>query len=66
MAVAALGHYGVPWPPAAREPGNNEAVIGPPQAPMLIGDFFNNRAATIYGGSNEEQRNILAKAELGL
>ena len=66
IAVAALGHYSVPWQPAAREPGNNEEVIGPPQAPMLIGDFFNNRAATIYGGSNEVQRNILAKAELGL
>ena len=66
MAVAALGHYGVPWQVAAREPGNNEAVIGPDAAPMLIADYFNNRAATIYGGSNEVQRNILAKAELGL
>jgi acyl-CoA dehydrogenase len=31
-----------------------------------VADYFNNRAATIYGGSNEVQRNILAKAELGL
>ena len=66
MAVAALGHYGVPWQPAAREPGHNEAIIGHEKAPLLIGDLFNNRAASIYGGSNEVQRGILAKAELGL
>jgi len=66
MAMAALGHYGVPWQLAAREPGNNEAVIGPDKAPLLVADYLNNRAASIYGGSNEVQRGILAKAELGL
>jgi alkylation response protein AidB-like acyl-CoA dehydrogenase len=29
-------------------------------------DYLNNRAATIYGGSSEVQRNILAKLALGL
>ncbi|MEY3658553.1 MAG: Acyl-CoA dehydrogenase, C-terminal domain, partial [Pseudomonadota bacterium] len=28
--------------------------------------YFNGRAASIYGGSNEIQRNIIAKMVLGL
>jgi len=28
--------------------------------------YFNNRKTTIYGGSSEVQRNVLAKAMLGL
>jgi hypothetical protein len=30
------------------------------------GRYFNMRKASIYGGSNEIQRNIIAKAVLGL
>ena len=66
VAMEALGYHGVPWQLAAREPGSNVQPIGEAAAPKLVADFFNNRAATIYGGSNEVQRNILAKAELGL
>ena len=32
----------------------------------IVGQFMNSRPATIYGGSNEIQRNILAKAVLDL
>ena len=30
-------------------------------APGQIGDYYYSRAATIYGGSNEIQRNIIAR-----
>jgi alkylation response protein AidB-like acyl-CoA dehydrogenase len=44
----------------------NEPPIGPewvgPQAPH----YFNSRKISIYGGSNEIQKNIIAKAILGL
>lgn len=46
------------------------AVLGPIQAGNetvdVLASFYNARPATIYGGSNEIQRNILAKAVLGL
>jgi acyl-CoA dehydrogenase len=66
VSMEALGHHCVPWQVTAREPGSNVQPISEPAAPKLVADYFNNRAATIYGGSNEVQRNILAKAELGL
>ena len=36
------------------------------EAAMSMANYLNTRAATIYGGSNEVQRNILAKTALGL
>ena len=33
---------------------------------MIAPGYFNYRKVTIYGGSNEIQRNIIAKAVLGL
>jgi alkylation response protein AidB-like acyl-CoA dehydrogenase len=31
-----------------------------------MGRYLNNRAATIFGGSDEVQKNIIAKTVLGL
>ncbi|HYZ22433.1 MAG TPA: acyl-CoA dehydrogenase family protein [Rhodopila sp.] len=46
--------------------GNNEPVIGPDYATEAAPMYFNYRKVSIYGGSNEIQRNIIAKAILGL
>ena len=46
--------------------GRNEAVIGPDYATEAAPMYFNYRKVSIYGGSNEIQRNIIAKAILGL
>lgn len=41
-------------------------VPGPDFAPGLLADFLYCRASTIYGGSNEIQRTIIARQFLGL
>jgi alkylation response protein AidB-like acyl-CoA dehydrogenase len=48
------------------EPGSNEPALGPEWAAQAAGAYLMLRAASIYGGSNEIQRNIVAKAILGL
>ena len=45
--------------------GNNEPVVGPDYATEAAPMYFNYRKVSIYGGSNEIQRNIIAKAILG-
>ena len=47
-------------------PGGNEFAIGPDYARAAAPVYFNWRKASIYGGSNEIQRNIIAKMVLGL
>jgi alkylation response protein AidB-like acyl-CoA dehydrogenase len=46
--------------------GSNEWDVAPDWAFGLAGVYFNWRKQSIYGGSNEIQRNIMAKAFLGL
>ena len=54
--------------PRERPLYGNEAPepIGDEGAQLAMGRFLNNRAATIFGGSNEVQKNIIAKSVLGL
>ena len=48
-------------------PGAPEAdVLGNELGPKAFKSYMYGRASTIYGGSNEVQRNIIAKAVLGL
>jgi len=62
LALEAVGHYGAPF---LRDIGHN-VQIGPDYARGLAGEYFNGRKTSIYGGSNEIQRNIIAKMVLGL
>ena len=62
LAMEAVGYYALPDDISL---GDNEAA-GPDYARGLAGRYFNLRKASIYGGSNEIQRNIIAKAVLGL
>ena len=65
LKLDALGPYAHAYVPEALEHGWNEEPIGPDYAPTIAPQYFNWRKASIYGGSNEIQKNIIAKAVLG-
>ena len=66
LAVEAAGDYAAPDQHAARQPGSNLEPLGSDSAMVAAPRYFNGRAASIYGGSNEIQRGIIAKQVLGL
>jgi acyl-CoA dehydrogenase len=64
LALAALGPYAGVDP--AFNDSANRGPIGPEEGRVAVARFLNNRAATIYGGSNEIQRDIIARLVLQL
>ena len=62
LTVEAVGYYALPY---ERGLGANER-FGPEFALGAAESYFNLRKTSIYAGSNEIQRNIIAKAILGL
>jgi hypothetical protein len=66
MLMRAMGYYAAPYIPEAMEYGWNEQPVGPEDAAPLASAYFNMRKASIYGGTNEIQRNIIAKMVLDL
>lgn len=75
LALEAAGPRGRIYQPHVTAPGGPIADYQPPADGYASGEpwqavaplrYFNDRAGSIYAGSNEIQRNILAKAALGL
>jgi alkylation response protein AidB-like acyl-CoA dehydrogenase len=64
LSHRAMGNYGL----ALREhpAGDNGFIPGPDYGHTSAEKYLNSRKLSIYGGSNEIQRNIIAKAVLGL
>jgi pimeloyl-CoA dehydrogenase large subunit len=65
LALEVVGPYALPYEPRG-DLLRNEPPVGPDWAAPIAPTYFNYRKISIYGGSNEIQRNIIAKAVLGL
>ncbi len=61
LARRALGPHALPFVSEALEAGYNDEAIGPNYANPIASDYFNNRKLSIFAGSNEIQKNIIAK-----
>ena len=62
----AMGPYAAPFVEEALEDGYAGEPIGPDEAASAAAQYFNNRKLSIFGGSNEIQKNIISKMILGL
>jgi len=65
LSVETIGYYAMPFIQDTWSRSNEERP-GPDYAAPIAPYYFNLRKASIYAGSNEIQRNIMAKAVLGL
>jgi acyl-CoA dehydrogenase len=71
LKLEAVNYYGLPHATfisleQAPEGCTVEDWVGPDYAETVTPRYLNSRAASIYGGSREVQKNIIAKAVLGL
>ncbi len=66
----AMGPYAMPFVDEAfeadHEGKHEQEQVGPAEAASAAAQYFNNRKLSIYGGSNEIQKNIVAKTIVGL
>lgn len=62
----AMGPYARPYVEEALDGDYTGAAIGPEGADVAAAQYFNLRKLSIFGGSNEIQKNIITKMILGL
>jgi alkylation response protein AidB-like acyl-CoA dehydrogenase len=65
LQLELAGPHGWPYDSAWLEPGVVQPVSGPQWAAPAASTYFDMRKTSIYGGSTEVQKNIIAKAILG-
>jgi len=65
LMMLAAGPYSMPFIQEAMDAGWQGDYVGASSSAPLASTYFNMRKTTIYGGSNEVQRNIVAQTVLG-
>jgi len=66
LYMETAGYYALPYVPEQYVPEFSDERVGEGKETQAALRYFNNRKASIYGGSNEIQKNIIAKHVLGL
>ena len=67
LMVEAIGLYSCPDQSQLPNPiESDSSIIGPTEGNKAFERYFNYRASSIAGGTNEVQKNIVAKNVLGL
>ncbi len=66
LNLEVAGYYGLPFVPEQFEDGFEGTPVGPDIAANAAPKYFNNRKVTIYGGTDEIQKEIVCKHVLGL
>ncbi|MBI2959277.1 MAG: acyl-CoA dehydrogenase family protein [Betaproteobacteria bacterium] len=66
LMMEAVGPHALPFDPAAGELDYQNDLHAPEEALMLASHYLQYRKTSIWGGTNEIQRNIIAQMVLGL
>ncbi|HAX08513.1 MAG TPA: pimeloyl-CoA dehydrogenase large subunit, partial [Marinobacter hydrocarbonoclasticus] len=66
LARRAIGPYAIPFVEEEMDQAYDGEFLSDPDAAPLAAHYFNNRKLSIFGGSNEIQKNIVSKMILGL
>jgi alkylation response protein AidB-like acyl-CoA dehydrogenase len=66
LMMEVAGPYSMPFDPAFMEGDTAHSISGDDDAAPLAAYYFNYRKTSIYGGSNEIQKNIITQMILGL
>jgi alkylation response protein AidB-like acyl-CoA dehydrogenase len=66
LMMEAVGPYSMPFDRNYLEGESQHSVVGDDDAAPLAAYYFNFRKTSIYGGSNEIQKNIITQMILGL
>lgn len=66
LALEVVGNQALPLDCSTPAADDDFEAVGPRYANGVTQDYFNTRKVSIYAGSNEIQRNIMAKMVLGL
>ena len=66
LKLEAVHYYGLPHANLISMNGHDDPWVGPGHAETVTPRYLNSRAASIFGGAKEVQKNIVAKVVLGL